>query len=131
MNEWKWYAGPNEEFFSEGPFDTKDQAISAGADSFGESFHILEAIKEPILLSNFIPDGGYLLEWADEAAMELGDPDSGDPIFDLPQDKVESLTTCVKEAVNRWQAEQGLVFMPWVFSHTRNEEYIELPETVV
>lgn len=47
----KWWAGSNDEFFTEGPLDSRDDAIAEGRGQFGEDgFYICEAEQQPFSL---------------------------------------------------------------------------------
>lgn len=120
MNEWKWYAGSNEETFSEGPFDTREQAISA-LDGYGG--YVILARRVPQRLSQFF-DADTFLENAEDSACDMANED-GDPLFDISSDQQADLEARVRAAIEAWQYAHGLTFEPWSFTGTKNLERVE------
>ena len=51
--EWAWWAGSNEEFFTDGPFATREDAIAEYKSSWmpEEGFHIVEAVAGRVWFS--------------------------------------------------------------------------------
>lgn len=117
---WKWYAGWNDEEFHSGPFDTREEAIKAldGLRGF-----IIEARKIPIKLSSYF-DAEYFLEVTEEDACDLSNPD-GDQIFNVPKEALVGLQVWVRAAIDQWQEVNNLVFESWAFNESRNLERID------
>ena len=119
MTDWKWYAGSNEETFHSGPFDTRQEAVDA---LDGEGGYVIEALKLPMALASFfIVDD--LLETAEELAYDMANED-GDPLFCVKPELANELEQQVRETIRAWQSQNNLVFIPWMFSHSRNLEPI-------
>lgn len=123
--EWKWYAGRNEETFSEGPFDTREQAI---AELDGYAGFVLLARKVPLRLSQFFHADTFL-ENAEDSAYDMANED-GDPLFDISSDQQADLEARVRAAIEAWQYAHGLTFEPWSFTGTKNLERINADDWV-
>lgn len=123
MEEWKWYAGSNEETFGHGPFDTREQAIEE-LDGYGG--YVVMARKVPLRLSSYF-DVDRLLENAEETAYDMANED-GDPLFDVTDEQEADLQARVRAAIDAWQYAHGLTFIPWSFSETKHEERIQAKE---
>lgn len=123
--EWKWYAGSNEEEFQHGPFDTREQAI-AELDGYGG--YIVLARKVPLRLSDYFRADGFL-ENAEDAAYDLAN-EGGDPVFDVSAYQQENLQICVRAAIDAWQYAHSLTFIPWAFNGTKNLERINSDDWV-
>jgi len=139
MTKWFWYAGQNEEWYTVGPCDCKEQAIDEAVDSnIGEfqdedgkwflGIHVLEAAKDDVLLSKY-----FDVESAIENANErFGEDDyceesySGS-MFDMTPQQEQDLVERIKQTIDNWQQEHNLVFTTNMFTKTRNEEYIVIP----
>lgn len=120
--DWKWYVGHSEDYFTGGPYDTRDEAVYIAKEEF-EGGWILEAHKRPVKLSAYF-DEDQFLEHAGERSYDLSGED-GEPIFDVTDAQAHDLVTRVRAAIDQWQLDHGLVFMPWVFSGQRNLEFID------
>lgn len=138
---WQWWAGDNDEWFTVGPCDTKEEAIQqAIEDEVGlwfdksqdppclmQAFHVVEARQDQLKLSDWV-DAEQIIERADEA---LADSDrvsceNGDgPWFEATPDQDVDLTRRIKLACDEWQTAHGLVFHSNTFSHQRNSETIK------
>lgn len=117
---WKWYAGWNDEEFHSGPFDTREEAIK---ELDGLRGFIIEARKTPIKLSSYF-DAEYFLEVTEEDAADLSNPD-GDLIFDVSKAQMVGLQDLVRAAIDQWQEVNNLVFESWAFNESRNLEQID------
>jgi len=123
-NSWKWYSGDNEENYSYGPFDTREEAIDEARGGYGDDvgIHVIEAIKGEIRVRDYI-GADHILEEAEERAYDLrGEGD--DNIFDVTLDQEKDLAVMLKTACDAWQIKHDLRFVPWVFTSTRNAAYI-------
>ena len=116
---WKWYSGSDDETFTNGPFDFRDDAIEA-LDGYGG--YVIEARKDDLRLSSHFSADDFI-EAAEEAVYDMANED-GDPIFDVPSDKQADLQLRVRAAIDAWQDAHGLMFVPWLFSGQRNLEHI-------
>ena len=137
---WQWWAGANDEWFTVGPCDTKEEAIhQAIGDEVGlrfdksqdppcwtQSFQVVEARQDPLKLSDWI-DAERIIERANEA---LADSDrvsseiNDGPWFEAAVGQESDLIRRIKLACDEWQAAHGLVFHSNTFSHQRNSETI-------
>jgi hypothetical protein len=139
-NEWMWWAGTSEEWYTVGPCDTKEQAINEMVqDGAGELlndadydhvFHVTEAKNGPLMLRDFIR-ADTLLEEATEQAYN-SDRVSGeydDDVFAVTSEKDADLQDRIKNVCDDWQSDHGLVFKTSTFETTRNQEVIRLPKT--
>ncbi len=124
-NNWKWYAGSNDEYYSVGPCDTRQEAIDEGRGNFGHEsgFYIIEAEKVNLTLADYI-GADVVLEEAEERACDLGDED-GTPIFDVTEDQEKDLISHLRNACDAWQTKHNLIFVPWHFTNSSNAEFIE------
>ena len=118
--EWKWYSGTNDENFSNGPFDTREQAV-AELDGYGG--YVVLARKVPLRLSEYF-DVDTLLENAEDVAYDLCNED-GDPLFDVSKEQSKDLQARIRAAIDAWQYAHNLTFVPWAFTGTKNLERIE------
>lgn len=120
QNEWKWYSGSDQEAFTDGPFDTREQAI---AELDGHGGYVIMARKFPLRLSKYFDAAGFL-EDAEEAVYDLCNED-GDPIFDISNNQHADLEARVRATIEAWQDESGLTFIPWGFSGVKGLERIQ------
>jgi hypothetical protein len=119
--DWGWYVGYTDELYSSGPHATRDEAVYIAKEEF-EGGYIVEAYKRPIDLASFFEIRSFLEDFEDNN-YEFGNED-GDPIIDITPAQQKELEDMVRQAINNWQTRNGLVFLPWAFTQTRNEEYI-------
>lgn len=136
---WKWYSGNDEEHFSLGPFETRQDAIdTARDDACGEfqdvdgswkvGIHLVEARKESLRLSEWI-DVERMIERADEDVGESDRASENDdpPYFDIGPAYAAVLERRIKAVVDAWQKSSGLTFDTYTFSAMRNPEYVVVP----
>lgn len=125
---WKWYSGNNNEIYSCGPFDTREEAIDEARGQYGDDVgvHVAEAYKEPLKLSSYISRDlvETLLEHAEECVADLADEYGEHVTFDVSGEQQKDLRAMLTATVNAWQEKHGLKFTTWCFTDTRNEEYI-------
>jgi len=125
---WKWYSGDNNESYSFGPFDTREEAIEEVRGQYGDDVdvYVTEAYKEPLKLSSYISRDFVetLLEHAEECVADLGDEYGEHLTFDVSGEQQKDLRAMLKATVNAWQEKHGLKFTTWRFTDTRNEEFI-------
>lgn len=53
MEKWYWWYGNSEDFYANGPYETRDEAIAEGTDEYdeGEGFFVIEAVSSDFELS--------------------------------------------------------------------------------
>ena len=135
---WKWWAGDSGEWYTSGPHDTRDEAIScATGECRGEfqdgedgnkwklGFHVVEARQDPLRLADWIR-ADSLLEIADE---EVGEHDRageyvGGAWFNTTPEQDADLVARIKRACDEWQAAHNLVFSARTFSNSRADEFV-------
>ncbi len=121
QKDWGWYVGRDEEVYTSGP-ETRENAIRIARDEY-EGAHICEAYKAPVSLASMFDAHGWL-EDCEDAAWEVHIGENGDLLFDVTPEDREALQVAVRAAIEKWQAERGLTFMPFMFTEARNHEYI-------
>lgn len=122
QQNWGWYVGYTDEEYSSGPYQTRAEAVQIAKEEF-EGAYIVEAYKQPESLAAHF-DANRFLEYAEENVYDMANPD-GDPIFDPTGAQIDDLEKRVRATIERWQEDHKLVFMPWMFTDTRNEEFID------
>ena len=125
--DWKWYWGRNNETYEGGPFDTRAAAVKEARTYEIEAFYIVEARQEGLNLSlQFEAD--LWLEDTDDALYDtphMGDPDGYGLFADVTHDQIMGLQASVRKAITNWQKRNKLVFEPFYFTETRNEECVK------
>ncbi|ASV86493.1 hypothetical protein CES85_1036 [Ochrobactrum quorumnocens] len=141
--KWQWWGGRDEEWFTIGPCESKEEVIQLAIDErVGEFFsddgkwyvavHVIEAQQEPVKLSDYILDADRLLQSAEESLAESdrasAEYDEG-PYFDATGDQISDLDKRTRLACDEWQHSHGLKFVPSTFSASRNREHVvaEIP----
>lgn len=122
LNKWQWYVGHDEEFYTSGPYDTRDEAAYIAREEYGGGY-IVEAKRCALELSKEFGVGAFL-ERTEESNYEFQN-ENGDLVFDVPTGAQSRLEVCVRAAIAQWQKDEALTFVPWAFSAQRNEEWIE------
>lgn len=140
-DDFKWYAGADEEYYTAGPYDTRDEAIREALDSLiGEfqdesgdwkvGFYLVQATKPSLRLSDWIKDADELMEYADERLGESdrvgADGDDG-PWFECTPEQEKDLEARIKKACDEWQSFHGLTFTCQTFAQMRGPEFLVLP----
>jgi len=137
---WQWWAGANEEWFTIGPCDTKEQAIDEALnDGIGEwldetqdppawmqSFFVVEARQYPLKLSDWI-NADLILDLANENLVgsdRVSSENDDGPWFEVTPEQQADLVNRLKSVCDEWQSSHGLVFHSSTFSHQRNSETI-------
>lgn len=115
--EWRWWAGDNEEWYSHGPFDTREEAVKA-LDGYGG--HVTEAIQQSVKFSadNLLDDQYF----------------DGDDLFDMDRtepdriggaDLIAAADAELQTLLDAWAARWQHTFAaPSLFAGTRNGEAI-------
>lgn len=122
LNKWQWYVGHDEEVYTSGPYDTRDEAAYIAREEYGGG-HIVEAKRCALELSKEFGVGDFL-ERIDEAHYDFQN-ENGDPVFDISTEAQSRLEICVRATITQWQKDEALTFVPGAFSAQRNEEWIE------
>jgi len=119
---YKWYYSSNEEEY-QGEYDTREDAIDAGRDAYGErGFYIVEALRDDFDLSF---DGESIIEIIDEANYERIDPDGDGRVFSrLTAEQIRGLGAYLNAAIQNWMRDFKVELEPcWAFKHQRNKEF--------
>lgn len=124
MNEapWKWWAGSNEEHFTIGPCDTREEAL---AEAEGEGWwviHLTEAKQDPIDFSEMIDGRDIFERWLEDDEQLY--TEDGDCCVSVSDGLLADLDEMLKMAVRHWQAKHGINQMRYYFSAQRNGETI-------
>ncbi len=124
LNEpkWQWYVGYHDDEFSSGPYETREEAVQIAKDEYDEGGWIIEAYKRPVSLAAYF-DAGDFLERAEEDGYDFAN-ENGDPLFDVDMDQMKDLQQRIRSAIEQWQADHKLEFIPWTFTGQRNLEFI-------
>lgn len=76
MTSWKWYSGPNDEHYTNGPFDTREEAVAALE---GDAGHVIEAMKHDVhftverLIENQYDENDDLFDYDNAEPGRIGD----------------------------------------------------------
>lgn len=135
--EFFWYASTDEERYTIGPCDTRDEVIqSATSDEFGYNydeanpmmkFHIIEASKPAFNLADYFDVGDWFEGLENGAMYDLGDPDGDGILSAVTGTQGDDLQTRVRETIKKWQEDHAIRFDVWTFSTVRNGEWLEIP----
>lgn len=117
--DWRWWSGTNDEWYSNGPFDTRDQAVAA---LDGHGGYIVEAQNGVI---HFSADRLIQHQYYDDEdlfAYDYGDePERRGPIA-----AIEAADAELQILLDSWLNRHRATFMPPVtFAATRNAEKVE------
>lgn len=129
---WGWWIGDNDDHYSSGPHATRDHAILAAkfermgfeAEDQTVAFCIVEAQSNPI---EFAPlfDAREWLEWVDENKLSDLWGESGESRLDqLGETDIDNLQDKVVAAIQSWQVGLKVQILPYIFSNTRNAEFL-------
>lgn len=131
---WQWWAGPNDEYYTSGPFESRDDAVAIATkegiglsvDGYGQKFYIVEAKQDPISFGSHV-DIDQIFEIAEDNirdSNEVGEDD--DTVFDVSAEEQADLGRRIKLACIEWQLFHKRQFRTSVFTETRNHEIILL-----
>lgn len=127
QENWKWWVGFNEETYHT-ECDTREEAAYIAREEY-EGGWIIEARKPSnIPLEKYFDAERFLEDAEDRAHDYYGDPETGDPVFDITAAQIDDLDTMVRETIGAWQKKHSLVFTGWAFTASRNSEYIPGPD---
>lgn len=121
MSNWKWYSGTNEEYFSGGPFDTREEAVEALE---GEAGCVIEATKPDLRLAQHL-DFQQALEELEENFDRM--EEDRDVIFEMTKGQEADLIRRLQEACEQWQTANNLTFTSCAFGQTGGVEFINGP----
>ncbi|MFC3569170.1 hypothetical protein [Paracoccus simplex] len=140
---WQWWAGRDDENFSFGPCNTREEAIrlavedgmceESSADDpevWENHIHLIEAQQAPLRLADWIGTD-TLLERADEAVADSDrvcyEHDDG-PWFEATTEQEADLAARLRRACDEWQTAHGLTFTCRTFSASCNAEFVIVPQ---
>ncbi|WP_295045153.1 hypothetical protein [uncultured Paracoccus sp.] len=107
-----WYSSNDQDIWSGGPYDTREEAEAEAAGS--EHRLIVQATKPPIRLSRYFTHGEFL-EGVDDALCDYHDPD-GCPATDFAPAVNMDLQARVCAAIDEWQVAHQLAPCTWAFT---------------
>lgn len=126
---WQWWAGTNDEWFTYGPFATRQEALDEALSDGVEGVFLVEALNPPLRLADWV-EAYRLLERAEEVISDsdrvAAENDDG-PFFECTPEQEKDLKARIERACDDWQAAHGLVFTCKTFDRQRNNEYVPLP----
>jgi len=120
---WQWWVGRDEEVFTYGPMETRDEAIQVGKSDLNGEFFLVEARQDNIELSDWF-DVVDLLDKLDDLLYEqdLGGPNGEISTYNVTRDQQNDLQVIIRSAIATWQTKHGIVIKPWRFTGKRNLE---------
>lgn len=121
-NGWSWWAGSSNEWYSCGPFETRDDAIVAGRHAFGGAdFCIVEGAQKYL---RFDADDLIQHQYFDADELFSYD-DGGEPERIGSVAAINEADAELQAALDAWVAKWGHTLAPpTLFAGTRNEETI-------
>lgn len=133
-HDWKWYASSDEEIYTVGPCDSRQEVVDAAtSDELGydhESqtmvFHIMEAKKDPLDLARYVSTDRLLEEINERIYEDDYGSEIDDYLASLTKEQEADFDRCIREAIREWQQRNGIVVKTWTFFHTRNREAISV-----
>lgn len=117
MTDWKWWSGSNDEFYTNGPFDTREEAIE---ELDGQGGYIVEAVRDKVQFSaKRLIDQQYFEE-DDYFSYEHGEPDRVGEKELIAQADME-----LQAALDVWLDKWRYTFVtPEIFANSRNHESV-------
>lgn len=113
-----WYTSNDEECWSGGPYDTREEAeVCAKSD---EHRLIIQATKCPIRVSKMFDQGSFI-EDAEEHLYDLCN-EEGDPLLDFKPEVNLDLQARVRAAIDEWQVAHQLSPQGWRFDSSDDFE---------
>lgn len=114
-DKWFWYSGSNDEFYQNGPFATREEAID---ELYGEGGYIVEAKPQKVAFSAVRMIDDQYFDCEDYFSGENNEPDR--------KGKFEEANAELQSLINEWLVKWEDTFVqPEIFAATRSEEYIE------
>ena len=93
--------------------------------SHDNCFEILEAKQGPVFLSDYFDAHSFICT-ADEEASDDFSVDGEEVFPNVSDAALDELTKQVKGMISAWEKSNNLVFIPRVFTHSRNREVINV-----
>jgi len=116
-DNWQWWSGTDDEYFTNGPFDTRKEAIEA---LDGEGGHIIEAERYPIKFSAKRLIERQYLDCDDYFSGEYAEAARAGS-----EDFVAAADAELQEFLDLWTVKWAASFVqPEMFCRQRNAEYI-------
>lgn len=122
LNEWTWWVGSSDETFDT-ECASREEAISIAQEEYEDGAYICEAITRPVPLAPYF-HADHWLPQADETASSGHMGESDDPLFEVSDEQLNDLEKMVRLTIEAWQEKHKLMFIPWIFSSQRNDEFI-------
>ena len=107
--------------------DTREEAAQIAREEY-EGAYIVEARKCANLQLSEHFDAEYFLERTNDCNKDLWDEYGEWMPFATTPEQTASLQCAVRAAIAKWQEENEIKFVPFVFAETRNEEWIPGPD---
>lgn len=117
-----WWYGSNNDYFSGGPFDSREEAIEEGKSDYGgDPFWIIEAELYPI---KFLADELINSQYFEKD--DLFDYDNAEPERCGDKQLIAQADKELQFYLDKWIKEwSGTFVQPNLFAWQRNDEYIE------
>ena len=118
-----WWAGSNEEWFTEGPFDSREEAIQEGHKAFlHDGFYIINGENYQISFSaEELIDSQYF-DNSDYFCYENGN----EPAREGPQEIIDKSNRELQTYLNKWIKKYNHTFAPpGLFAWSKEAEWIE------
>jgi hypothetical protein len=131
--EWKWWASSNEEDYTVGPCDSKQQAIAEAVsnelgynfsrkDKHVMTFHVVEARKAEGRLSEMFDGYDWLLDLDEnKLADEYNEWNDSGPCEHID---ATTVTAVVRNALREWEDREGVRLKLYRFADCRNGEWV-------
>lgn len=119
---WQWWSGPNNDYFVNGPFATREEAVD---ELDGEDGYVIEALKHaPVSF-----DAERLIEDQYANSEDLFDFDHCEPGRKGSKADIAAADAELQALLDAWCAKHGHTFnQPNMFAASRGEEFIPVQE---
>lgn len=117
---WFWYAGSNNERYELGPYTSREEALKEGAT--WNPLYLIEATKRRVRLSCYFSLDDILDALADDP--DIGDWEGDPPEVDATPAQFDELSDLVRQTIDAWQQQYGIVINAFTFAKTRNSEVV-------
>lgn len=122
--EWSWWAGPDEEEITEGPFGSREEAIEA----VEPGYVVQEAQARNIDLSRYFDVDRWVVDLEENVLIDEDGPDEyGDhgPLDEVTKEAWLDLQNRVRAVIRLWQQAHGYRLRGYYFADVRNVERVE------
>lgn len=124
MTDWRWWAGDNEERYSVGPCDTREEAIAEARGYDFDPIFVIEARERRVPYVTI--DGAAMVETLCENYYDHhADPNINCDIFEATGVEVRQLGDMLTAAFHAWCRLNNISANSCAFEDTRNAECIE------